>query len=161
MFCNKCGNKSDEGAGFCSKCGTKFVVINERLQKPELSEQDTAPPAENAMHTTYESVQLNASKTSIACTVRFLPKKIFGQWMVRKATIIANGKECTTKFRKPIDFEISSGHQTLTGFMNYMGRAGKFSITYNFEPEKKYLIKYRTPLLVFFDGKVKIEEIQI
>jgi hypothetical protein len=133
MFCYKCGNQIPEGAGFCQKCGARLL---------NSSAQQTPPLGERANE----------------CTIQFLPKKIFGQCLAHKATIVANGKRYTTKFRKKIEFQINSGNQTLHGYTNYLGETCKFTITHNFEAGKKYLIRYRTPLFVFFNGKVTIEE---
>ena len=92
-------------------------------------------------------------------TIIFLPKKIFGQWMARKATIVADRKSYTTKFGKRVEFQLNSGTKTLYMYANYMGETCQLKVTRNFETGKKYLVRYRISLFVFMNGKAKIEEV--
>jgi hypothetical protein len=93
------------------------------------------------------------------CTIIFLPKKVFGQWMARKATIVADRKSYTTKFGKKVEFQLNGGTKTLYMYANYLGETCQLKVAHNFETGKKYLVRYRTPLLVFMNGKAKIEEV--
>ena len=143
--CHKCGNQSVEESVFCQKCGEKLIS------------DDTAQPTtvESAPTTLEKSVE---SKMNQECSIRFLPRKVFGQWMLRKAAIDIDGNTHTTKIKKPIDFTIRSGAHNVLAYGAFFGKSCKAQFTHNFEPGKQYLIRYKTRVFTFTKGKIKIEE---
>jgi hypothetical protein len=155
MFCHKCGNQAAEGSGFCHKCGAKLASGGPIQQAAPVSvspvtPEPVAPPsptptAQNAMPR--------------ECHIRFIPKKVFGQWMVRRGTIEVDNLVYTTKFKKPVDFSIQAGTHNLFGYLNYCVKSCKVKTTYLFEPGKQYLIRYKSRFIVFLRGKIKVEEV--
>jgi len=96
------------------------------------------------------------------CAIRFLPRKIFGQYLLRKAAIVIDGSNIyKTKIKKPLDFTVQSGSHSVLAYGDFMGQSCKTQATYNFDPGKQYLIRYKSSVFVFLKGKIKIEEYPI
>ena len=94
-----------------------------------------------------------------AATIKFVPKKTLGQWMLRKASIEVHGETKTTKIRKPIDFQVQAGEVKLCCYCNYLGKMGTVTKQMKLESGKKYEITYHAPMIIFLKGKMEIKEL--
>ena len=174
MFCIHCGYELTEDAVFCMECGKKVVLpINPQNsqsehQKEMAPEQQPTRAEQIPMQETTTSAQKDIAPVITAPTnttveteaiIRFIPTKVFGQTMVHKASLEIQGMTYTTKFKKPIEFPVKSGVQTILCYMNYLGKSGKAETTFHFESGKKYEIEYHTPMVVMASGKLNIKQI--
>ena len=135
MYCTNCGCEIKDGAKFCTECGMSFTdgEVKKNCSESEESRID----------------------------VYFLPKKVFGQFLVRKATLEIDGKTLKTKFKKAVKLELAPGETEIFCYANYLGKSGKAMLTHNFEKGKTYLIKYHCPIIVFFAGKIEVTECHV
>lgn len=144
MFCTKCGVKLSEGARFCTKCGSKVLVEGAIQQTPV--EPVAAIPTSPTAQVPQES------------KIRFLPRKVLGQWMLRKAAIEIGGNKYITRIKRPIDFMIYPGSHNIVAYGASFGKSCMVKITYDFEPGKQYVIRFKSRIFVLLKGKIKIEE---
>ena len=123
---------------FCHKCGNQLPGGSGFCQKC--------------------GAKLTAPETNQECGIRFLPRKIFGQWMLRKAAIDIGGGTYMTKIKRPVDFSIRAGSYNVLTYGMYLGQSCKARLIHTFEPGRQYLIRYKSSLFIFQRGKIKIEE---
>ena len=146
MFCSNCGNKVLDEGKFCMECGTPIGVTRENV---------ISTPVHTVQMAEDTSVQ---ASTQAQCLIRFIPKKIPGQMMVSKATIVIAGTQRETKFKHPVEFMVDSGEVTISCFMNYMGKSGKARIDCQLLAGKKYEVLYKTPAVVLANGSIDVRE---
>jgi len=127
---------------------TSVPTVEPKAASTVVQSSQTAMPAQ-----TVGGMQMNQE-----CTIRFLPRKVFGQWLLRKAAIEIGGNTYKTKIKKPIEFTVQAGSHNVLAYGAYLDQSCKAQMIYNFEPGKQYLIRYKTRVLVFLKGKIKIEE---
>lgn len=86
----------------------------------------------------------------------FYPKRVFGQFLLRKAVIEVDGLTETGKIKKYKRLDVHCGNQEVQVYGKYFGKMGLSSCTYNFEAGKTYEIVWKSPALIFMKGKLKI-----
>ncbi len=99
---------------------------------------------------------MNNSETG---TVFFRPKKIFGQSMLKTATLEINNSAYTVKFGKEEAFQLPAGNYDFECYSNYMGKKMHASGQLSLKAGEKYEIKYKTNAVVFLAGKVSVNRV--
>lgn len=122
---------------FCSKCGKEID------QEGGFCPQCGAKIGE---HTIVENKSF----------IYFRPRKHFGQWLLRKATIAIDSQKVTTKIKETVKLEVSSKTAEVSCYSNYLGKTGIATQSFTFESGKSYIVDYQSPLLVFSKGKISI-----
>ena len=89
--------------------------------------------------------------------VYFRPKKIFGQWLLRRATMVIDSQQITTKIKRIEKIEVPSKTSEVSCYCNYLGKTGIARQSYAFESGKSYVVDYRSPLIVLMSGKMSIK----
>lgn len=128
MFCPKCGKSIGEDAVFCDSCG----------------------------YALRDSVRAEQQKQKEKATIYFCPKRIPGQWILRKSSIEVENKTISTKINRFSKIEVDEGEQNFECYCNYFGKTGLIKDKYKFEGGKNYILNYRSPLIVFMKGKLSI-----
>ena len=118
------------------------------MMLPKKAEHPSMDNVSNAMVSEYD----NASRA----TVRFVPKKYFGQWMLRKATIELCGRKETIKIKQSAEFQVDAAEVSITCYGNYFGKIGRARKVASLQAGKTYEVRYHTPLLIFIPGKLEI-----
>lgn len=140
MFCPKCGGELPQESQFCTHCGN---IINAQTQNVQgfangAGQQYNQPFPYNA-------------------TVYFCPKRVWGQFILRKATIEIASQKMPTKINSFSKLEIAPGETDVLCYANYLGKCGKAKLRFMFESGKTYVVNYRSPLIVFMAGKLNIQ----
>ena len=97
-----------------------------------------------------------ALENQTMATISFTPKKTFGQWMLRSATLEVNHVPYKVKIGKTIDICVTPGMTDLICYGNYLGKMGTVHISEVFEAGKRYEVRYKAPMLVFLSGKLSV-----
>ena len=89
-------------------------------------------------------------------TIYFCPKRLWGQYALRKATIEVANQKVTTKINGYSKLKLNAGEANILCYGNYLGKCGKSQETFYFQDGCNYLVDYRSPLLIFMAGKIQI-----
>lgn len=144
MLCPNCGKEIAQESRFCAHCGKETggeLPLGKQTPGAETCQPAGSAPSGNAV-------------------VYFCPNRKFGQFLLRKATIEISNQIVTTKVKKASKLIISPGKTDIFCYGNYLGKCGKVQKSFVFESGTAYIVKCRSPLVVFMSGKLVIRPVE-
>ena len=137
MYCPRCGKEVSNESVFCGNCGS---VI-------ETSQKNTQD-INSEVHTDTQK-----DKNVI---VSFCAKKQFGQFLVSNVILEIGSQQHRVPFNVTTKINVPEGLQSITCYMDYLGKSGLAKIQCVFSTGRQYQIVYTTPLVVTSPGNMTI-----
>lgn len=137
MYCSKCGKEVLNQSVFCGNCGSVIEASQKSTQDINSEGHSDTQKEKNVM-------------------VSFCTKKQFGQFLVSNVILEIGSQQYRVPFNVTTKINVPEGLQSITCYMDYLGKSGIVKIQSVFSTGRLYQIVYTTPIVVTSPGNMTI-----